>query len=156
MLSKIDPIITSLIPHRPPFLWVDRIISYEDGIIITEKDILNDLDIFKGHYPEHPILPGVILCEALFQTGALLIARMLQDTLESEEIKTPQKSIPVLTRIGGARFKRPVGPGCTLQMQVNVKERLADSWFLKGIMRVKEKIAVQVDFSCTLTTALSQ
>ena len=144
----IDPLITALIPHRPPFLWVDRIISYEDGTMVTEKTIPEDLDIFQGHYPEHPILPGVILCEALFQTGALLIARMVQD---SEEI---QPGIPVLTRIGGARFKRPVGPGSIIRMQVNVKERVAGAWFLKGILRVKEKIAVQVDFSCAMTSAL--
>ena len=144
----IDPLITALIPHRPPFLWIDRIISYEDGTMVTEKTIPADLDIFKGHYPEHPILPGVILCEALFQTGALLIARMSQDAAETKP------GVPVLTRIGGARFKRPVGPGSIIQMQVNVKEKIAGSWFLKGILRVKEKIAVQVDFSCTMTSPL--
>ncbi|KAF0188317.1 MAG: 3-hydroxymyristoyl/3-hydroxydecanoyl-(acyl carrier protein) [Desulfobulbaceae bacterium] len=145
---NIDPRITALIPHRPPFLWIDRIISYEEGSMVTEKTIPEDLDIFKGHYPEHPILPGVILCEALFQTGALLIARMMQD-----EQDVPQ-GVPVLTRIGGARFKRPVGPGSIIQMQVNLKEKIAGSWFLKGILRVKEKIAVQVDFSCTMTSIL--
>lgn len=147
----IDPLITALIPHRPPFLWVDTIISYEDGAIVTEKTIPEDLDIFKGHYPDHPILPGVILCEALFQTGALLIARMVQDAQEKETTKV---GIPVLSRIGGARFRRPVGPGSTLQMQVKLKEKIAEAWFLKGVLRVKEKIAVQVDFSCTMTQAL--
>ncbi len=145
---NIDPRITALIPHRPPFLWIDRIISYEEGSMVAEKTIPADLDIFQGHYPEHPILPGVILCEALFQTGALLIARMMQD-----EQDVPQ-GVPVLTRIGGARFKRPVGPGSIIQMQVNLKEKVAGSWFLKGILRVKEKIAVQVDFSCTMTSML--
>jgi 3-hydroxyacyl-[acyl-carrier-protein] dehydratase len=144
----LDPLITALIPHRPPFLWIDRIVSYEDGTMVTEKTIPEDLDIFKGHYPEHPILPGVILCEALFQTGALLIARMVQDAAET------QHGFPVLTRIGGARFKRPVGPGSIIRMQVNLKEKVAGSWFLKGILRVKEKIAVQVDFSCTLVSDL--
>ncbi|MDO8946851.1 MAG: 3-hydroxyacyl-ACP dehydratase FabZ family protein [Desulfocapsaceae bacterium] len=148
MSMSIDPLIAELIPHRPPFLWIDRIISYEEGTMVTEKVIPEDLDIFKGHYPDHPILPGVILCEALFQTGALLIARMLQD-----EQKT-QHGIPVLTRIGVARFKRPVEPGSTLQMQVHLKEKVAGSWFMRGILRVKEKIAVQVDFSCTITSAL--
>ncbi|MDD3816337.1 MAG: beta-hydroxyacyl-ACP dehydratase [Desulfocapsaceae bacterium] len=148
MSMPIDPLITELIPHRPPFLWIDRIISYEEGTMVTEKVIPKDLEIFQGHYPDHPILPGVILCEALFQTGALLIARMLQD-----EQKT-QHGIPVLTRIGVARFKRPVGPGSTLQMQVHLKEKVAGSWFMKGILRVKEKIAVQVDFSCTISSAL--
>ncbi|MDO9042110.1 MAG: 3-hydroxyacyl-ACP dehydratase FabZ family protein [Desulfocapsaceae bacterium] len=144
----IDPLITALIPHRPPFLWIDRIVSFENGAMVTEKTIPADLDIFKGHYPEYPILPGVILCEALFQTGALLIARMSQDAAETKS------GIPVLTRIGGARFKRPVGPGSIIQMQVNVKEKIAGAWFLKGILRVNEKIAVQVDFSCAMTSPL--
>ncbi len=148
---QIDPLITALIPHRPPFLWVDTIISCENGAITTEKTIPEDLDIFKGHYPDHPILPGVILCEALFQTGALLIARMVQDAQERDPRKI---GIPVLTRIIGARFKRPVGPGSTLQMQVKLKEKIAEAWFLKGVLRVKEKIAVQVDFSCAMTQAM--
>ena len=145
---NLDPLITGLIPHRPPFLWIDRIVSYEDGTMVTEKTIPEDLDIFKGHYPEHPIMPGVILCEALFQTGALLIAMMVQDAAET------QNGFPVLTRISGARFKRPVGPGSIIRMQVTLKEKIAGSWFLKGILRVKEKIAVQVDFSCTLVSDL--
>ena len=148
MSMTIDPLITKLIPHRPPFLWIDRIISYEEGTMVTEKSIPVDLDIFKGHYPEHPILPGVILCEALFQTGALLIARMRQDALDNVH------GLPVLSRIGMARFKRPVGPGSTIRMQVQLKEKVAGSWFLRGVLRVKEKIAVQVDFSCTLTSTL--
>jgi 3-hydroxyacyl-[acyl-carrier-protein] dehydratase len=148
----INPLITALIPHRPPFLWIDKILSYQNGTMITEKIIPDDLDIFKGHYPDNPILPGVILCEALFQTGALLIAMMVKD--EHEINAKTNSCLPVLTRIGGARFKRPVGPGSIIQMQVNVKEKIAGVWFMKGILRVKEKIAVQVDFSCTLTSAL--
>lgn len=146
MSPEIDPLITALIPHRPPFLWIDRIISYKEGIMITEKTIPEDLDIFKGHYPENPIMPGVILCEALFQTGAVLIAKMLHDAQEIHH------GIPVLSRIGMARFKRPVSPGSIISMQVNFKEKIAGSWFLKGILRVKDKIAVQVDFSCTIIT----
>jgi 3-hydroxyacyl-[acyl-carrier-protein] dehydratase len=143
---NIDPRVTALIPHRPPFLWIDRIVSYEEGIMVAEKTIPEDLDIFQGHYPEHPILPGVILCEALFQTGALLIARMLQDE------QNIAHGVPVLTRIEGARFKRPVGPGSVIQMQVNLKEKVAGSWFIKGILRVQEKVAVQVDFSCAMAS----
>ncbi len=141
---KIDPLITSLIPHRPPFLWVDKILDCQTEFIKTEKTIPEDLDIFQGHYPDQPILPGVLLCEALFQSGALLIASMLK----AEENK--QQKLPVLSRILGARFKRQVGPGDTLIMEVKLKEKLASAWFFKGVLRIKDKIAVQVDFSCTL------
>ena len=70
--------ISSLIPHRAPFLWVDKIISFAGDTIVTEKTIPADLDIFSGHYPGNPIMPGVLLCEAIFQSGALLIGKMQQ------------------------------------------------------------------------------
>ena len=73
-----DEKITSLIPHRPPFLWVDKIVSLTADAIETEKTIDEDLDVFAGHYPDNPILPGVLLCEAIFQSGALLLAASLQ------------------------------------------------------------------------------
>ena len=136
--------VTDLIPHRPPFLWVDRILEYDDTTLSSEKFIPEDLDIFNGHYPDHPILPGVILCEALFQTGALLIALVMKNTEEKGS------GVPVLTRIEGVRLKRPVGPGDTITMKVSLKERLAAAWFLKGTLRVGGKVAVQVDFACTL------
>ncbi|NNK94889.1 MAG: beta-hydroxyacyl-ACP dehydratase, partial [Desulfobacterales bacterium] len=70
----LDSQIISLIPHRPPFLWVDKIIETTKDSIVAEKRVPENLEIFKGHYPGHPLLPGVLLCEAIFQTGALLIA----------------------------------------------------------------------------------
>lgn len=137
--------VTDLIPHRPPFLWVDSMIEYEQSTLTTKKYIPEDLDVFKGHYPDHPILPGVLLCEALFQTGALLIALLLKDSDDDYD-----GGVPVLTRIEGIKFKRPVGPGDTIQMKVFLKETVGGAWFLKGTLRVKEKVAVQVNFACTL------
>lgn len=140
-----DIAVTDLIPHRPPFLWVDTLLEYDSTSLVTEKIIPEQLDIFQGHYPDHPILPGVLLCEAIFQTGALLIALRLKETDD------PRSGVPVLTRIKGARFKRPVGPGDTIRMEVRIKESLGGAWFMKGTLRVKEKVAVNVEFSCTLT-----
>ncbi len=139
-----DIAVTDLIPHRPPFLWVDRMLEHDESYLLTEKYIPEDLDVFEGHYPDHPILPGVLLCEALFQTGALLIA------LLTKESKDPGVGVPVLTRIEGVRFKRPVGPGDTIHMKVHLKEYLSNAWFLKGTLRVNGKVAVQVDFACIL------
>jgi len=136
--------ITDLIPHRAPFLWVDSMVEFDQSSLITEKYIPEDLDVFKGHYPDNPILPGVLLCEAIFQTGALLIALLLKDSTE------PKEGVPVLTRVEGIKFKRPVGPGDTILMKVTLKETLGGAWFLKGTLRVREKIAVQVNFACTL------
>ncbi len=139
--------VTDLIPHRPPFLWVDTMLEYDKTSLTTEKFIPEDLDVFQGHYPEHPILPGVLLCEALFQTGALLIALLLKD---SNKPHTP--GVPVITRVEGIKFKRPVGPGDTIQMKVSLKEILAGVWFMKGSLRVKGKVAVQAGFACTMAT----
>jgi len=136
--------ITDLIPHRPPFLWVDRIISCDNSSITTEKLIDTDLELFQGHYPENPIMPGVLLCEIIFQSGALLMSKVAQ--LDINEKKT----IPVLTRIENAKFKRPVLPGDIVQARVILKETISSVSFLKGTLKVMGKTAVQVVFSCAL------
>jgi len=132
------------IPHREPFLWVDRIISLTPEAIITEKDIPTDLALFQGHYPGNPIMPGVLLCEAVFQSGSLLIAEILGAGLAGTE------KAPVLTRIQGAKFKRPVRPGETIVIQVKLTERVGPVWFMSGKVLVHDKVAVKVEFGCAM------
>ena len=143
-----SPEIFEAIPHRPPFLWIDKIISYDSGTIITEKFISPDLDLFQGHYPGYPLMPGVILCEAVFQTGALFMSKMLQDSGQTVE---SEKKTPVLTRIKGAKFKREVKPGDTIRMHVTLDENIGNAWFFKGKVLIENKTAVKVAFGCTLT-----
>ena len=133
------------IPHRPPFLWLDQVLELNNKTIRAEKCIGADLDVFQGHYPEYPIMPGVLLCEAVFQAGALLISETL---CRKEELQ----GVPVLTRIVGAKFKREVRPGDIVEIQATLKEKLGPAWFLKGNVRVQGKIAVQVEFACALKT----
>lgn len=141
----IDETISSLIPHRPPFLWVDKIIETTGTTIIAEKKIPADLDVFDGHYPGNPLLPGVLLCEAIFQTGALLIA-----TLFDSEPPDISGKVPVLTKISGARFKRPVLPGDTVRMTVRLVETISSVCIFKGTARVNGEVVVKTDFSCAL------
>jgi 3-hydroxyacyl-[acyl-carrier-protein] dehydratase len=136
--------ITSLIPHRPPLLWVDKIVFFSEDTIVTEKLIPADLDIFDGHYPGNPIMPGVLLCEAIFQSGALLIGKMEQSP------DSTSNSVPVLTRINGAKFKRSVYPGDSVQIKVRLTESLSSVSFFKGSMKLNGKVAVQVDFACAM------
>jgi len=136
--------ITERIPHRPPFLWIDRVSELTDTSIRAEKIISPDLDIFQGHYPDYPLMPGVLLCEAVFQAGALLIGELAAK--EGEAVS----GVPVLTRIQGAKFKREVKPGETIVVEVQCKEKVGPAWFLKGTVLVQGKIAVKVRFSCTL------
>ncbi len=140
----IDARITSLIPHRPPFLWVDRIINISPTDIETEKHLDMDLEVFKGHYPGNPLMPGVLLCEAIFQSGALLLA-------QSFEEPGNEGKIPVLTRINSTRFKRRVLPGETVIIQVRLVETIASVCILKGRARVGPELAVKTEFCCALT-----
>ncbi len=142
--------IFGLIPHRPPFLWVDKIISFAGDTIITEKKIPTDLDIFTGHYPGNPIMPGVLLCEAIFQSGAMLIGKMHQADEISAPKALPAESVPVLTRIINAKFKRNVLPGDIVRIKVRLMETLAAASFFKGSLQVDGKTALQVDFACAM------
>jgi 3-hydroxyacyl-[acyl-carrier-protein] dehydratase len=137
------------IPHRPPFLWVDRVVRLDGDTLIAEKTIPVDLDIFQGHYPQQPIVPGVLLCEAIFQAGAILIAELLRQ--KSDGSATGLRGVPVLTRISGARFKRAVKPGETITLEVKLQERIGPAWFLKGKALVHDKTAVKVEFACALS-----
>ncbi len=143
-MSELDEI-TRLIPHRPPFLWVDKIVSSSSETIETEKYFPIDHEVFTGHYPGNPITPGVLLCEAVFQSGALLMAQT------ATEQKTGE--VPVLTRIHAAKFKRSVLPGDTASITVKVKEVISNVSILKGTLKVDNKTAVQVEFSCAMTPA---
>ena len=143
-----NPKIYEAIPHRPPFLWVDSIISFDSTTIVTEKHIAPDLDVFEGHYPDYPIMPGVLLCEAVFQTGALFMAKMMQESGHTHE---NGRGKPVLTRIKGAKFKREVKPGDTIRMHVTLDEKFGNAWFFRGKVLVGNKTAVKVDFGCAIT-----
>jgi 3-hydroxyacyl-[acyl-carrier-protein] dehydratase len=138
------------IPHRPPFLWVDSIVSFDARTIVTEKFIAPDLDLFRGHYPGYPLMPGVLLCEAVFQTGALFMAKILQESGQSLE---SGERTPVLTRIKEAKFKREVKPGDTIRMHVTLDENIGTAWFFKGKVLVDNRTAVKVNFGCTITDA---
>lgn len=132
----------ALIPHRPPFLWLDRILSLDEHAIVAEKHFRADLPLYQGHYPEHPITPGVILCEAVFQAGAALIAHRLQQD------DAAIQGLPVLTRIYNARFKRQVPPDSTVILEAKLVEMVGSSWIMKGKVKLNDMTAVVVEFGC--------
>ena len=138
--------IEARIPHRPPFLWLDRVLALDETGVTAEKRIPEGLPLFAGHYPGRPLMPGVLLCEAVFQAGALL----LSERLRAEG--TAETAVPVLTRIFGAKFKREVHPGDVLEIRAELTERMASAWLMKGSVRVAGKVAVQVEFSCAAKT----
>ncbi len=133
------------IPHRPPFLFVDKIVELTDTKIKATKEINPEEAFFQGHYPGNPIMPGVLICESIFQTGAILLSNIITDISEGT---------PVLTRINNGKFKNIVRPGATLEMEVEIVERVSNAFFMKGKASVEGKTAVTVEFGVSLATAV--
>lgn len=136
--------IEELIPHRAPFLWIDEVTEISDQRICARKKISEDLDVFRGHYPHFPILPGVLQLEAAFQAGAILIAR-------TQEVGEGQ--VPVVTRVNNTKFRTMVRPGDTLDIEVELTETLANAFFLQGKVSVDGKVTVRLEFACTAAPA---
>jgi len=135
----------STIPHRPPFLFVDEIVEVSDNRILTRKLADPEADFFKGHYPGNPVMPGVLICESVFQAGALLVAH----AFGAERIGKGG-GVPVLARVSDASFKRMIKPGEMLDVEVVLDEELSGVYFLTGRVRVDEQLALRVKFTCAL------
>lgn len=133
--------ILKAIPHRPPFLFVDSIVELTSAKIRTTRKVREDEDFFKGHYPGNPIMPGVLICESIFQSGAILLSRTAADIGEG---------VPVLARISNAKFRNMVKPGDTLEIEAEITEKMSNVYFLKGKASVDGKTAVTVEFAVTV------
>lgn len=141
--------ILKAIPHRDPFLLVDEIVERTESRIVCTKTFSGEEDFFAGHYPGSPLVPGVLLCEAAMQAGAVLLsAHMVQEDAGDQKAGN---RVPVATRMNNVKFKRMVRPGDTLRLEVELVERLADAFFMKAKVSVDGKLAVRFDFACTAT-----
>ena len=127
------------IPHRAPFLWLDEVVEISDTAIHARKLMSEDLDVFKGHYPNFPVMPGVLQCEAAFQASALLIA---------QTIPVEDGQVPVVTRLNNTKFRRMVRPGETIDIHVEITERLSNAFFLKGKVSVDGQVSTRLEFAC--------
>lgn len=136
--------ITDFIPHREPFLFVDKINDLQEKSIETSFTVKESSDFFKGHYPGNPITPGVIICEAVFQSAAILIS----STINYDGNKIA--GTPVLSRITSAKFKEMVKPGEKLTIQAGIVERLQNTWYLKGKVLKNEKTVLVIEFAVSL------
>ncbi len=138
--STSSPQIEAAIPHRKPMLLVDTIVSQSEDSIVCQKTFSPDDFFVQGHFPDYPLVPGVILCECALQSGAILLSS-----------KTPKSdAVPVATRLDAVKFKRMVRPGDTIQIEVTMKDVVSSAYFLSGKVTVEGKLAARLDFACTV------
>lgn len=131
--------IMAAIPHRDPFLHVTRVLAREADSIVSEWDVARELPAFQGHYPGHPVLPGVLVCEFTFQTAAILLS-------EPGSSAVTGAAVPVLTKIEDARFKSIVKPGETLRAEVVVEQRLANARYCKASVTSGGRLVARLRF----------
>ena len=132
------------LPHRYPILLVDRVLEIEDGKRITAlKNVTINEPFFMGHFPHRPVMPGVMMLEAMAQTAALLAFSATGSELSAN-------SVIYFAGIDGARFKRPVEPGDQLLMEVELLRSKAGIYKFKGVARVGEDIACEAELMCTM------
>jgi len=142
------PSVTDLIPHRPPFLFVDEIVAETPDSLTAKRTWRAEEDFYKGHYPGAPITPGVLLCEAVFQTGALFMARQAQ-ALGAK----PGEGVPLMAKISDVRFRSPVYPGDSIFIDVKRKEVVAGFTMMSGTIKKADGTRVlNVDFTVAWKT----
>jgi 3-hydroxyacyl-[acyl-carrier-protein] dehydratase len=135
--------IQELLPHRYPFLLVDRVVRLEPGQRITAyKNVTVNEPFFNGHFPGHPVMPGVLILEALAQAAGILAYK--------SEGMSPKEKVTYLMSIDGAKFRRPVVPGDRLTLEVEVLRHKGDVWKTKGTALVDGQRVAEGEFLATV------
>ena len=132
--------IMKLIPHRPPFLLVDRCEDYRPNeSIVGIKCVTINEPFFVGHFPHFPVMPGVLIVEAIAQSGAILMSKTLDIAVEGKTI--------LFMSLDNARFRTPVRPGDEIRMSVQIVKHRGDVFKFKGRAMVRDKLAAEVEFA---------
>ncbi len=134
------------IPHRYPFLLVDRAEDYQPHkSIVGIKCVTFNEPFFPGHFPGNPVMPGVLICEAIAQTGAVLMSKSLNADVEGKAI--------MFMSLDNARFRQPVRPGDVLRMHVQVTRARDVVFKFKGLAYVGDKVAAECEFAAMVVEA---
>ena len=137
--------VTDLIPHRPPFLFIDEIVARTEDTLSARRTWRAEEDFYKGHYPGAPITPGVLLCESVFQAGALLLAGKFAGQGKPD-------GVPLLAKVENVRFRSPVYPGDTTTIEVKITNTAAGFYMMSGSIKNGDKRVLNVDFSVAWKT----
>ena len=133
--------IRELLPHRFPFLLVDRIIEMEAERIVGIKNVTANEPHFMGHFPDFPVMPGVLIVEAMAQCAGVLVLKTIEDRANK---------LVLLVAIENARFRKPVVPGDTLRMEMKVLKRKATVAKMAGVATVDGVVVAEAEVMCKL------
>jgi 3-hydroxyacyl-[acyl-carrier-protein] dehydratase len=132
------------LPHRYPFVLIDRVLSLEVGNEITAvKNVSINEPFFPGHFPYHPVMPGVLIVEAMAQAAAIL-------SFKTMGIKPTDDAVYYFAGIDNARFKKPVSPGDQIILKVSIDRILRGIWKYKGVALVEDSIVAEAEMMCIL------
>jgi 3-hydroxyacyl-[acyl-carrier-protein] dehydratase len=132
------------LPHRYPFLMIDRVLSCEPGVkVVALKNVTINEPYFAGHFPRRPVMPGVLIIEAIAQAAAVL-------TFVTEDHKPDDRMVYYFVGIDNARFKKPVTAGDALHLEVSLVRQARGLWKFHGEARVDAAIVAEADIMCTI------
>ena len=135
--------IMQMIPHRYPFLMVDRIVDvYPDQSAVGIKNVTINEPFFTGHFPQRPIMPGVLIIEAMAQTAAVLVVETLGERAEGKLV--------YFMSVENARFRKPVGPGDTLKIHVNKERSRGNVWKFRAEARVEGTLMAEATYAAMI------
>lgn len=138
--------ILQYLPHRYPFLLVDRVLELEEGKrVLALKNVTMNEPFFPGHFPHRPVMPGVLILEALAQAAAVLSFKTMGQ-------KPDENSVVYFAGIDKARFKRPVSPGDQLLLEVSIARTMRNIWKYDAMARVGDEVAAEAELMCALKT----
>ncbi|HWC96034.1 MAG TPA: 3-hydroxyacyl-ACP dehydratase FabZ [Candidatus Sulfopaludibacter sp.] len=133
--------IRAILPHRYPFLLVDRIVEMEPDRVVGIKQVTNNEPFFQGHFPDFPVMPGVLIIEAMAQTAGVLVLHNMPDR---------NNKLVLLVAVENARFRRPVVPGDTLRMEMKIIKKKASVAKMAGVATVDGLVVAEAEVMCKL------
>ena len=133
--------IRDILPHRYPFLLVDRIVEMDSERIVGVKNVTANEPFFSGHFPDFPVMPGVLIVEAMAQAAGVLVLKNIDDR---------ESKLVLLVAIENARFRKPVVPGDTLRLEMKVIKRKASVAKMAGVATVDGQVVAEAEVMCKL------